>query len=141
MDTRWEMRKVRWLFAGLKLFLLGACLSGAECSYALNGRNATATVTRVVPTTTRWGGSRLTVEYEFTEPDGTRRRDNDEVATGWAKPPNGKVEVRYTPGSSGLSRFAGHVAWLGLGIFFSAILVVIVLFVILGRDARDLDRR
>jgi len=140
MDTRWELRKVRWLFAGVKLFLLGLCLSHAECTYALHGRDGVATVTRTTADRTRWGGRRRTVEYEFTEPDGRRRRDNDVVSADWPLPPDGTVAIRYTPGLTGGSRLAGNVSWFGLGIFFGSLLLVAVGIVVLGRDGRDRDK-
>ena len=139
MDTRWELRKVRWLFAGVKLFLLGLCLSNAECAYAVNGRDGVATVTRKTLEQTRWGGRRLTVEYEFTESDGRRRRDNDVVSADWPLPADGSVAIRYTSGLTGRSRLAGHVSWFGLGVFFGSLLLVAVGLVVLGRDGRDRD--
>lgn len=140
MDTRWEFRKFRLLFVALKAFLLGLCLSHAECNYAVSGRNAVGTVTRVVASAGRFGGTALTVEYEFTEPDGTRRRDNDTVSANWQRPPDNRIGIRYTPGETGQSRLAGHVSWWGLGVVGGSILLLVTAIVVLGRGGRELAR-
>lgn len=141
MDTRWEFRKFRLLFVAAKAFLLGLCLSHAECNYAVSGRNAVGTVTRVVSSDGRFGGKKLTVEYEFSEPDGTRRRDNDTVPTNWQPPPDNKIAIRYTPGETGQSRLAGHVSWWGLGVFGGSILLFVLALIVLGREGRELPDR
>jgi hypothetical protein len=122
MDADNEIARAKWLlFSGL-LFVVSCFICYDELVYVLKGRETQATVTKAYEVTRRgrFGlsrGTRLTVEYAFTEPDGTRRSDSDTVDPDWDLPSTGTVRVRYTPGASGRSRLAGHVNWGGIGIF------------------------
>lgn len=111
----------------------------------LRGRETRATITKAyeVPRRGRFGlsqGTALTIEYSFTEPDGTRRTDSDTVNSDWDLPRAGTVPVRYTPGSDGRSRLVGHVNWVGIGFFVVSVSVLSIAGYLLWREASEATR-
>ncbi|VTR99376.1 DUF3592 domain-containing protein [Tuwongella immobilis] len=117
-DADNELTRAKWLLGAVALFLVSSCLSWGEVAYLLWGRDAQATITKAFTSSAiRSRTVRLTVEYEFTEPDGTRRGGTVDLSPDWPVPASGKVAVRYMPGENGRSRLSGHVHWLGLTLF------------------------
>jgi hypothetical protein len=104
-----ELARAKWVMASGVLFLISTCFTFQEFVYLINGRDAEADITKVYESRGRRGRTYLTVEYAFTEPNGTRRRAMDNVSINWEPPRNGKIPIRYTPGEDGSSRFAGGV--------------------------------
>lgn len=120
MDSEHELARAKWLIISVLIFLVSGCISWGELVYLFAGEDAQADIEKAYETTRRgWlGGSRrVTVDYTFTEPDGSRRTGTDTVPSDWVLPENGKVPVRYTPGEDGDSRVAGQVNWVALAFF------------------------
>lgn len=137
MDEERELARAKWAMLVFAVFVISAWVSYDELALYLNGRDAQADVTKVYMSQNR-RGSRLTIEYAFTEPDGTRRRAMTTTSPDAPPPaPNAKLAVRYTPGESGNVRLAGHVNWIAIGIFGASLCVVLVVIVILVREAND----
>ena len=82
-------------------------------------------------------GDVLVVEFTFTEPDGTFRRGSTNVKTDWPGPRTGTVPVEYTPGELGRARLAGHVSWVGIIIFATALIVVGVFGYMMWKEANE----
>ena len=145
MDADQELTRAKWLlFSGL-FFLVSCFMSYRELVYLVRGRVAQAAVTKAYEVTQRgrFGvsqGTRLTVEYTFTEPDGTRRSDSDTVDTDWPLPSNESVPVQYTPGAGGRSRLSGHVNWAWIAIFVVSLGVMGVFGYRLWRVAHEATR-
>ena len=99
-----------------------------EFLYLVNGREATATVSKTYPAVShgRYGSRspRLAIEYEFVDADGHRRSGRDDVRADWPIPSDGKVKVRYRPGEDGSCRLAGRVSWGAILIFFVCLCAV-----------------
>lgn len=145
MDSDSELARAKWLLIAGAIFLVSGCVSWGEVVYLLFGRDAQADVTKAYEVTRRGrfgvgGRTRLTVEYSFSEPDGTRRTGTDTVPTDWFDQPGGKVEVRYTAGANGSSRLAGHVNWVGLGFFGLSVGLLGFFGFRLWREASDATR-
>ena len=121
MEDNAELAKFKWLLLGGAIFLLSFCFTYEEVVYLINGHEIQANVTKAYVVTKR-GSSRLTVDYTFTEPDGTFRKGSDTVSPDWPLPQSGTVLVQYTAGADGSSRLAGHIYWLGVSIFTVSIL-------------------
>jgi hypothetical protein len=114
MDREWELTKAKWLLGAVVFFLIACYLSYEELVYLIWGREVQASVTQTfVAERGRRRIPMLTVEYKFTEPDGTSRSDSDDVQTDWPLPSNKTVAVVYIPGKDGRSRLKGHGSWLG----------------------------
>ena len=117
--------RYRWLLtlAAATCLVVSGSLVWAEAEYLVSGRDAQAKAVRGTKGKDRgWlglGGWLQTIEYVFTEPDGTRRKGSDTVSDEWLVPADGTVAVRYGPGAGGRSRLAGHVDWVGLGLGFA----------------------
>jgi hypothetical protein len=137
VDQENELARAKWLLIAVLLFLVSGCISYGELDYALRGHDAEARVTKAYESRSTRGRTSLTVEYEFTEPDGTRRKGMNSVPTDWPVPPDGTVVVRYTAGADGNSRLAGRVNWIGLTLFAISVGAVIVFIVRLLREAAD----
>lgn len=122
MDHDSEIARAKWLLFSGALFILSCFICYSELKYLIRGKQIQAKVTDAYEVTRRgrFGLSRgtvLTVEYAFTEPDGTRRTDSDTVSTDWKLGSDGTVSVQFTPGADGRSRLSGHVNWFGIVIF------------------------
>lgn len=137
-DRDGEMRKFRMLLAGLALLLVGGYFSYEEAVYLVQGRTATAAVTKVTEGAGR--GRSVEIEFAFSEPNGTARTGRDFQPMGWKPPPSGLVHVQYTPGASGQARLAGNVRWLGVGLFALAVAVLAFFLVRLLREAAAATR-
>jgi hypothetical protein len=83
MDQENEIARGKWLLLGAGLFLVSGCISYDEIAYFVNGQDAEATITKVYESRSRWGTS-LTVEYTFSEPDGTPRKGMNAAPRDWA---------------------------------------------------------
>lgn len=146
MDMDNELARAKWLLMSAALFLASCCMTYGEASYLLKGRETSATITKAYEVTQRgrFGtdrGQRLTVEYTFTEPNGTQRRDSDTVGLDWNVPASGKIPVQYTPGVDGRSRLAGHVNWLGIGIFAVSVVLIALFALGLYKEMADTSPR
>lgn len=133
MNPNYELQKAHLLFIGLALLLVGGCMSYLELVYLLRGRDAQATVTKAWEIR-KFGSTRCEVEYEFNEPGVGQRRGTDRCSTGWPGVMNGTVAVRYTPGKEGESRLSGNVSWIGLGLFATAIALIIRGIIVMSRE-------
>ena len=80
MDSENELARAKWLLLSIGLFLITGCMSWGEFMYLVAGNDAQAEVVKAFETTRR-GRTRLTVEYTFSEPDGTRRKGTDTVSS------------------------------------------------------------
>jgi hypothetical protein len=141
MDRDNEFGRAKWLALSGLAFVISCFVVYDEVVYLVRGRVATANVTSAYEVTTRrFGvvtGKSLTVEYTFTEPDGTPRSGSDTVSASWVLPETGGIPVRYTPGAEGRSRLAGHFYWAGVVFFFVALLVMGVFGYRLWREAKE----
>jgi hypothetical protein len=143
MDEESELRRAKWLLAGLVIFIVSGIISYRELTYFVMGRNANAHITKAYETVRRSRGGEtisLSIDYEFTESDGTKRTGSDTVARNWPLPDDGVILVRYTPGTDGNSRISGQVNWVGPILFVISLVVVIVFFVKLMIEARQATR-
>ncbi|WP_020472813.1 hypothetical protein [Zavarzinella formosa] len=142
MDSDNETARAKWLLGAAVVFLASGCVSWNELIYLLGGRNTQANVEKVFEINRRGrfglgGGRQLTVEYAFTEPDGTKRTGTDTVPMDWPPPVNGKIPVQYTAGEKGSSRLAGHVGWIGVTLFALSAGSVAIFGYRLMREAND----
>src|SRR5262245_31308328 len=139
MDTDREVARFKWLLVTGALFLVSCYFCYGELIYLLRGKEAYAKLTNAYEVQRGRFGQRtmLTVEYAFTEPDGTRRSDSVTVSPDWEPADNGMVLIQYTPGSDGRSRLSGHVNWFGI-IFCAVSLLALGFFgVRLWREASE----
>jgi hypothetical protein len=136
-----ELRKVRFLLAAFALLGVACYFGFQELAYVIDGRDISASVTRISDVTKRGVAGEHTsrlVEFSFTEPNGTPRTGEDYISTNWTPPTNPVIQVRYTPSLGGRARLAENVNWIGLG--WLAVAVCLVLFLgirpwLLGRAA------
>ena len=138
-----ELRKAKLFFAGLVLLIVACFFAYQEFSYLIFGKGTSATVTKVSDVTTRSRTGEHThrqVEFAFTEPNGTQRTGEDNMSTSWTPPSSGVVKVQYTPGSDGRARLAGHVNWIGIGMFAVAMCLLLFFGVRLWLEAREATR-
>jgi hypothetical protein len=138
-----ELRRAKLFLAGLVLLVVSCVFGYEELSYLFLGRETSATVTGVKEITTHGRTGEHThreVEFTFVEPGGTRRTGSDRLDTSWTPPANGVIQVRYTPGADGRARLAGHVNWLGVGMFAVALCLVLFFGVRLWLQARAATR-
>ena len=145
MDSDHELARAKWLLLSAAIFLISGCISWDELVYWVSGRDIQADVVKAYQVTRRGrlGQSevqRLTVDFAFTEPEGTRRTGTDTVARDWPLPGGGKVPVRYTAGANGSARLSGHVNWVGLVLFGFSLGSVGVFGFRLWREAVDATR-
>ena len=122
MDTDNEIARAKWLLISAAIFLVSGCVSWGEVVYLISGHDAQADVVEAYEVKRggkfgRGGQTRLSVDYTFNEPDGTRRTGTDMVSPDWPMPSGGKVPIRYTAGAEGNSRLAGQINWIGLMFF------------------------
>jgi hypothetical protein len=105
----------RWVLLGGVFLLVTGCTTYTEVALFLFGHDGTATVERTYETRSR-RTTKLTVEYQFTDDDGTRRHDDATVSRHTAVPgPGGTIGIRYSNGPFRASRLLGHVGWVGIG--------------------------
>jgi len=129
MDTDSEVGRAKWLLFGAVLFLVGAWISYRELVYLLRGSSVASSSVHAyeVEKRGRWGlpaGTKMIVDYEFTDAAGNRRRGTDTMSSDWELPESGQVVVRYTPGADGSSRLTGHTNWIGISIFAISLIYI-----------------
>ncbi len=140
MDSDNEIARAKWLLISAVIFLVSGCVSWGELVYLVAGHDAQADVVKAYEVTRgrlSRKQQRLTVDFSFTEPNGTRRTGTDTVPTDWPLPVGGKVPVRYTAGADGSSRLAGHVNWVGLTFFGLSVAAIGVFGFRLWREASE----
>ena len=137
-----DLAKAKWLLWGFFLFLITGCLSYGELRYWMSGRDAEAVVSKSFETYGKRGRptNTATVEYDFVEPDGTRRGGSDDVPLQKAPDVGDRVKVRYMPGADGKSRLAGNTRWLAVGGFLAACAVMAGGIIMLLREGAQSDR-
>ncbi|MBX7105945.1 MAG: hypothetical protein K1X57_17820 [Gemmataceae bacterium] len=140
MGSDTEIARAKWLLISAAIFLLSGCISWGELMYLVAGRDAQADVVKAYEVTRGGrfglgGHQRLTVEFAFIEPDGTRRIGTDTVPPDWPLATGAKVPVRYTAGAEGRSRLADHANWIGLAVFGVSLASISIFGVRLWREA------
>jgi hypothetical protein len=123
MDQEFELARFKWILLALVVFIISGCLSWGELMYLVTGKDAEANIGKVYEVTKK-GSKWLSIEYSFSEPDGTSHNGDLNAALDWRPPANGKVPVRYTPGKDGNVRLAGAVNWIALGCFGGSMALV-----------------
>lgn len=115
MDGDEEARKVKWLIRfGLGL-IVTSFLAWGELTYAVFGKRADATVTKVEDAIGKYNKRVGThVSYQFVDDTGANRTGEDGMSLDWQPPSGGHIPVVYRAGTDGASRLAGHVNWIGL---------------------------
>ncbi len=119
------------LFVGM-LFLVSAYCSCQEMKYAIWGKTAEATITSTRPMVVSEGRRTrrvLMVQYQFTEANGTERRDSTTRALDWQPPADGKLIIDYLAGVEGRSRPHGKWNYIAVA-FFLIMLSAMVFFVV-----------
>ncbi len=123
-------RLLVWLFT-LVVLLVTGWWSASELRYLVWGRVIEAKLiqSHAVPGQIEPEERVLRVTYEFREPGGSLRREEDDVPEDWILSPLSPIDVQYIPGSPGSSRlagnfslvpvfvFAGVLAWLGFCLY------------------------
>ena len=110
MDTDAEIARFKWLLVSGIVFLISGYFSYNELRFFVRGKTAEARVTRTRETQSggRHSSPVLSVEYQFTEADGTSRSERDQVAIGSAVTANDLITVQYLPGVEDSSRVLGN---------------------------------
>lgn len=137
MDTNAETFRAKYLIVGVLLFLVSGCLTYTEANLYLRGNDGQANVVQAFETRGRRGSTRLTVEYEFTDGEGNRRKEQSTVSRSTPVPgPGGKIAIRYTNGANGSSRLAGHVNWVGVVLFGVSLAIIVFGIFVLMKEER-----
>jgi hypothetical protein len=123
MDAENELARAKWVLMGGVVFVVSSIFSYRELDYALRGNKTQATVAkRYKIRTGRYGTSEaLRIEFNFVEPDGTKRQGYDTVGTDWQAPADGLIRIQYTAGENGRSRLAGRANWLPIIILLASL--------------------
>ena len=126
------------------LFLFSAYFAYGELEFLLVGKTAEARVTWTSYQT--FGGNpnhnEFTVEYDFTEADGTRRIESDNVSRDWTFATTGSnITIQYLPGVKGSSRLLGHSERTMVYLFFGFLTALVVAVVLLWRHANQAMQR
>jgi hypothetical protein len=138
MDSDNEIAKAKWLLGGIFLFLISGCFTYRELNFWLRGTDGQATVVQVFESRGRRGSTSMTIEYEFSDTENNRRKDQQSVSPDSSLPGVGsKIPIRYTPGKEGSSRLLGGVNWLFIGIFVVSIVLMGIGIFALIREAND----
>jgi hypothetical protein len=142
MDADNDIARVKWLLLGIVLFLIGGFLSYRELVYLIRGREVQARVVKAYEQEQhgRFGqvtGTKLVIEYAFTDAEGLSRKGDDEVGTDWPLPTSGSVSVTYTPGIDGVSRLTGHGNWIVLVLFGGALIYLAVAGYLFWREVSE----
>ena len=139
MDSENELKKAKWVLIVGALFLVSCFMCYDELAYQISGREATATVTKSYASQSR-RGTRQTVEYAWSEPEGLSRKAMYTTSPDEAPVVGAKFPVRYTAGDTGRSRRVGAVPWVWIAIFFGSFAAVGVFGFMMWREANDADR-
>jgi hypothetical protein len=110
-----------------------------ELAYLITGKNAVATINKTYESRSRRGTTQ-TVEYGWTEPDGTQRKDMTEMSTNWVPPSDGKLAICSTPGKDGRSRFLGQPKWTWIVSFCLSIAMVAFFMYLMWKEATADDK-
>jgi hypothetical protein len=128
MDMDDEMRRLKWLLLAGLILIVSAFFSWRELKYAVLGSTVDARLVRTYETTEggRRGRSRekIAVEYEFTDKDGTVRKETDTISTSEPRPAGPTVLVQYRSGSPDASRLSGNSQRIWLLVFLGCIAFV-----------------
>jgi hypothetical protein len=138
MDQESELAKAKWLLGGILLFLVSGCFTYYEVNYWLRGTDGQATVLKVFESRGRRGRVSLTVEYEFTDAAGNRRKDQQSVSRDSDLPgTGGKIAIQYLPGADASSRLAGSNNYLFVGLFIVSLAFIAFGILKLVKEAND----
>ena len=124
MESRAEVAGFQGILVAGAIFLISCFMVYDEFDYWLNGAEADAHVTKCYETTGRRGSVSTTLEYSFTEANGTARKGMSTLEQGWRPPGSGIVRVKYTPGQDGRSRLVGRPPRLAFYIFGGSLLAI-----------------
>jgi hypothetical protein len=114
MDPDEEAKKFKWLLRfGIGL-LVTSFFAWGELTYAVFGKNADATITKVERVQGRRGSEVTAISYRFTDSTGAERTGSDVMDADWDGPRKGTIPIVYRSGPDGKSRLAGHVNWIGI---------------------------
>ncbi|MBY0455877.1 MAG: hypothetical protein K2V38_00920 [Gemmataceae bacterium] len=140
MDAQDDTWKFKCMLVVGVLFLISCFMCYDELVYLVSGQEAVATVAKDYDSRATRGRTRRTVEYSWTEPDGTARRDMFSPGDSWAPAADGKLPIRYTPGDTGRSRPVGRVPWAWVGVFLASVAAIGVFGFLMWRESRADDR-
>ena len=132
MDQEDELQRFKFALIAFVAVVVSGYISWGELKYKLWGKSADATVTEAREEERRGRRGRryhvLVVDYTFTEADGTRRSERDEVSSG-TEVSSPTTTIEYLPGVANSSRlagqekvfaiiiFVGSLAWMGFSIY------------------------
>jgi hypothetical protein len=137
VDSETHRLKI-WLFVGA-VVLISAVMSCTEIRYAIWGQTAEATIQRTheVQIYRRHGMSetKLAVEYEFSEQDGTERKEVMNQEMNWPVPADHKIKVQYLPGVWRASRLVGEWNYIAVSVFVVSFGVAMFFVVKTWREA------
>jgi hypothetical protein len=139
MDDNKELDKAKWLLGCIAVFLISCFFVYDEFCYLIWGRTAQGTVAKVYESNTR-RGTVINVDYTFTEADKSTRRGTVVVGQSTSLRPGYTVAIEYTSGELGRSRIAGSIYWLPIIIFGVSLLAIVVVVVLLVREANEAYR-
>jgi hypothetical protein len=137
-----ESFRAKWLLVGVVMFLVTGCMTYSEAALLVAGHDGQATVVQSFETRRR-RSTRLTVEYEFTDRLGNKRKEQSTVSRHTPVPARGgTIDIRYTDGQRGHSRLSGHVNWVAVGFFgVSVLLIAFGIFALVREERATRPRR
>ena len=139
-----ELMRAKWVLSAAFVFLISGCMTYTELEYLVFGHTTDARVVdaKLVDTSERRFRTteKLRIDYQFTEPDGTARKGQQDLSPDRIEELGETVSVRYTPGKDGMSRMAGTANVLLLGIFFISLAAIIGFGAKLVRDGNEAAR-
>lgn len=118
MDQDEELAKFKRILIAGCIFLMAGYFSYQELKYAIWGTTAEATITRTFDTRER-RRDLLAVEYTFSDEEGRRISERDDVPIDWPLPED-KVSVQYIPGVKDSSRLEGHSSTVAVWVFLGS---------------------
>ena len=126
-----------WLIVAILVFIVSGLISWREMKYQLYGETTEAVIKRVIPVKHRDRGRDYTVyhvRYMWTQRDGVKREDVDDVGTEWNRPASDTIRIDFLSGEQG-SRLSGDVNYFALVYFYGSAAIMIVVFVLTARKA------
>lgn len=139
MDLEHETRQFKWMLAALLIFACSAFFSWREVKYAVLGKEVDARLVRIREWTERSGRTTKQVwliDYSFTDPPGTERRESDTLPITADTPMEKTLKVQYLPGSPGLSRLPQNSRQFWILIFLGSLAFVAFKFFQLVRESK-----
>ena len=112
-DSDEETTHATLIIYALVIFVVSCYFTFVEMKYAVWSKTAAAMITNVREESIRarrsMSGTKkvLRVSYEYTEADGTRRSETDDISIHWDGPRFGAVTVQYFAGVDHSSRIKG----------------------------------